>query len=116
MTDLYKAETSGDITILTLSLADFVYEDNEKLMKSFDQLLNDGHKKIILDFVTTNYISSLILASLVYVHKKAIEMGGALVLCNIKNRVKEIFTMTNLDKVFDIVPTKEEAIARFGKK
>ena len=33
-----------------------------------------------------------------------------MVLCGLKDKVKEIFEVTNLDKVFKIYPTREEAL------
>jgi len=114
-TDLYKLEKLNDITIITLSLNNVMHEENETLMQSFDQLFKEGHKKIILDLSNTAYISSLILASFVYIQKKSKELGGNLVFCQVKNRVAEVLKMTNLDKVFEISTTKEEAIKKFTK-
>ena len=109
----FQLEAIGDISVLTLSLDNFLHEENEKLMASIDGLLNEGHKKIILDLSGTTYISSLILASLVYIQKKAKDSSGDLVLCGVKNRVLDVVKMTNLDKVFTIVPTRPEALDRF---
>ncbi len=114
--DLYKVEQQGDIVIVTLSLGDFLHDVNEQLMKGFDELFTQGHKKIVLDLADTNYMSSLILASLVFIQKMAQEKGGNLVICNIKARVQEILTMTNLDKVFNITRTREEAMSFFAKQ
>ena len=113
---LCSVEKQDDITILNLALDNLVYEENADLMKSFDALFYGGHKKIILDFSKTAYVSSLILASLVYMQKRAKDGGGNLIFCQVKGRVKEILSMTNLDKVFDITNTKEEALAQLGKK
>ena len=114
-TEIYKMEKQGDVAIMTLILDDILHDENEKLMKSFDTLLNEGNKKIILDLSTTNYVSSLILASLVYMLKRAKDGGGNLVFCSVKNRVKEIMSVTNLDKVFDITETREEALKKVNK-
>ena len=109
----FQLEAVGDISVLTLALDNFLHEENEKLMASIDGLLNEGHKKIILDLSSTAYVSSLILASLVYIQKKAKETGGDLVFCEVKNRVLDVIKMTNLDKVFTIAPTRPEALNRF---
>ena len=114
-TTIYKLEkVKGGVTVITLTLDHILHEEHGELMKSFDQLLNEGHKKIVLDLSMTSYISSLILASFVYMQKKAIELGGKLIFCQIKNRVEEILKVTNLDKVFEIVATKEEALKKFS--
>ena len=113
--DMFKLENQGDITIMVLTLNDFLHEDNEKLMQSIDELFNKGTKKLILDLVTTTYVSSLILASLVYIQKRAKDAGGDLVFCNVKERVQEIMAMTNLDKIFNIKASRPDAIAALSK-
>jgi len=114
--ELFKLEKQGDIAVITLAPGDMFHEENDRLMKSFDDLMNKGTKKFVLDLTDTNYISSLIVASMVYIHKRAQDAGGAMVFCNIKNRVKEILGMTNLDKVFQIAGNREEALNVFKKK
>ena len=109
----YQLESVEGVSVVTLAVDNFLHGDNEKFMSSFDGLLNEGHKKIILDLSTTVYVSSLILASLVYIQKKAKDSGGDLIFCEVKNRVLEIIQVTNLDKVFTIVPTRAEAMGRF---
>ena len=111
----YKFEKIGDITVVDLALNIVYHEENEELVKFFDKLVNDGNKKIVLNLSGTIYVSSLILASLVYVHKRVSDGGGALVLCNIKEKVQEVLTMTNLDKVFEITKTKEDAVAKLKR-
>lgn len=113
---IYRIEKKNDIVLMVLLQDSFTYEDNEKLIKPFDDLLKEGFLKIILDLSQMKYVSSLILASLLFVFKRVQEEGGDLILCNVKDRVKEIMAATNLDKVFDIVHTAEEAMKRFSGK
>ena len=108
--------TVGGVAVVMLRFDNFIQADNEEFIKSFDKFIKQGSKKIVLDFITTQYMSSLTLASLVYIQKKIQKEGGSLVFCNVKNRVQEVVAMTNLDKVFDIVDTKAEAIAKLNKK
>ena len=114
--ELYKIEQRDDIVIIAFELGDFLHDVNDQLMKGFELLWAQGHKKMVLDMAQTNYVSSLILASLVFIQKRAKDSGGALVICGIKPRVQEILTMTNLDKVFEITKTREEAVALLKKK
>jgi len=113
--EAFTLEKDGNVTTLTLTFKNFIHDDNEAFMKAFEKVIDEGHTAIVMDASQTFYISSLILASMVYMLKKIREKGGKLVLCNVKDRVKEVMGMTNLDKVFDIVATKEEAIAQLKK-
>ena len=114
--EMCKVEKDGDITVMSVTIDTVFHDENEQLMKFFDDVLNAGNKKILLDLAGTNYLSSVILASLVYMMKRAKESGGNLVFCNIRPRVKEIMTLTYLDKVFDIAETREEAAKKLNKK
>ncbi len=109
MNPICNIEKQNDINVLTLTLDALTHEDNNALMKVFDGLLKEGGKKIILDLSGTRYVSSIILASLVYMQKRAKDAGGALIFCNVQNQVKEVIEMTNLDKIFDIVTDRETA-------
>ena len=113
---MFKVNQEGDVMVVVLCLDNFIQADNEEFMQSFDKLIEGANKKVVLDFTGTKYMSSLTLASLVYIQKKVQGQGGQLVFCNVKNRVQEIMAMTNLDKVFDIVETKAEAMAKLNKK
>lgn len=110
---IYRIEKKDDVVVMVLLQNNFTYEDNEKLMKPFDDLLKEGSRKIVLDFSQTKYVSSVILASLLFVLKRTQEEGGDLILCSVKDRVKEIMAVTNLDKVFNITSTLEEAVDKF---
>jgi len=114
--DAFTLLKEGDITTLTLTMKNFIHDDNEAFMKGFEKVIDDGHTKIVMDASQTYYISSLILASMVYMLKKIQDKGGKLVLCNVKDRVKEVMEITNLHRVFDIVETKEQAVAKLMKK
>lgn len=114
--EIYRIERKDNIAIMVLLLDTFTYEDNEKVMKPFDDLLKEGISNIILDLSQTKYMSSLILASLLFMLKRTQEGGGNLILCNVKDRVKEIMAVTNLDKVFDITTTVEKAMNKFSKE
>jgi len=111
---VFSLETQGDVRIMTLQFETILVDDNEKLKKAFGALLDEGAKKIILDLSGTDYVSSLVLASFVYMQKRAKDAGGNLVLCGIRKRVQEILEVTNLDKVFDIVADRQEAAQRLG--
>jgi len=111
-----KFEKNKQFTVMTVVLDSILVDENEKLKNAFTALLGEGAKNIILDLSNTVYVSSLVLASLVFMDKKAQEAGGSLVICGVNNRIKEILTVTNLDKIFIITADKQEAIDKITKK
>ncbi|MFH1867765.1 MAG: STAS domain-containing protein [Candidatus Omnitrophota bacterium] len=113
---IYKVETKQGVTILTLTKEDIPMYENERLNKAFSALLDEGKNNIVLDLSNAVYISSIVIASLVFMRKRAKESGGNFVICNIGDSVKEILATTNLDKVLDIVDDRQEAISQLAKK
>ena len=116
MENLYRIEKQDGIAIMVLIITTILTDDNDILKDGFSALLNEGYKDIILDLSKTEYISSLVLASFVFMLKKIKEAGGNLVFCCINNKIKEILAITNLDKVFDIAADRQEAINRLSKR
>ncbi len=113
---IFKLDIEEEVTVLTLTLDNITMYQNEELKKAFADLLEKGEKNIILDLSRTNYISSIVIASLVFMVKRVKEAGGNLVMCSVKGNVKEVLAMTNLDKVFDIFEDRKKAAAQFKKK
>lgn len=107
--DMLKTQQQGKVTVVSIKINNVIQDDNDAMVKAFDDMINAGHVNLVLDLTTTTYVSSLILASLVYVQQQTKSKGGGLVLCGVKERVKEILVMTNLDKIFSIKTTVEEA-------
>lgn len=71
--------------------------------------LANGNSWLIVDFSETTYISSNGLRILLAAHRQAQGQNGALKLCALNERLREIFTMAGFDRVFQIFETREHA-------
>ena len=105
-----KVETHGDITILDLRMNDFTGHEERDLMRDFFSLLREGHKKIILDLSRTSYISSIGLSALVSLLKRTKKEDCDLILCGVTDRIQEVLTTTKLSEMFEISPTRDDAV------
>lgn len=108
--ELYSIEQKADVTIMKLMLDMILIDENEKLKKAYADLVAAGNRFIVLDLANTTYISSLVLASFVYMQKMVRDAGGNMVLCGVQKKVKEVLEATNLDKIIGIVADQDEAI------
>ena len=70
----------------------------------------DGRKKIVLDFSTVEYLSSAALGKLITMDKKVKAAKAKLRLCCIRPEIYEVFEITRLNKIFDIKPTRDDAL------
>jgi len=104
-----KVDIKEKFTVMTLTLDQVTSRENRELLDLFNEVFAKGAKNIILDLSGTSYMSSMVIASLVSMHKRAGAEGGALALCCVNERIQEILDTTKLGKIFKIYPTLETA-------
>ncbi len=72
------------------------------------------HPKLLLDFQNVDHLSSAALGMLINVNQKIKLQSGELRLVNIKAQIYEVFVITKLNKLFKIMPNRNEALASFS--
>ena len=72
-----------------------------------------GTKNIIIDCQNLDYISSGGLRVVLEGAKKIWQIEGKLVLCSLKDYLKEVFEITQFDTLLPIAETVEEALRKF---
>lgn len=105
----------GPVTVATITepriteMSD-IREVGDELMA----LLEKSEKpQIVIDFSKVTYLPSAMIGKLTAMHKKAKSYKGALKMCAITPGVMQIFKITRLDKVFDILPDMNTALNSF---
>lgn len=106
-------ETSKDgITIL--SLEGFLdAHTSATLENAFNKVFDKQQYKIIVNFRKLTYISSAGLGVFMAFIEKARQNGGDIKLCEMTNKIFNIFDMLGFPLLFEILKTQEEAIDRF---
>ena len=89
---------SGEINIST----------SPELKKQFEKQLP---KKVLVNLENVGYIDSSGLATLVEILKKTRSQGGSLGLSGMSNKVRSLFEITKLDKLFTIYPNQQDAVS-----
>jgi len=84
-----------------------------QLKKDFEKFINVKTRKFIINFTSVAYIDSSGLATLVEIFKKLRGYSGALKLTNLSPKIKSLFEITKLERLFDILEDEEEAIKSF---
>ncbi len=75
--------------------------------------INDGARKIVVDCSQVDLLASFELGLLVQIHTRAKLKKGEVKLCSVKPIVREVFEITAMDRIFDIQPDRDSAIAAF---
>jgi anti-sigma B factor antagonist len=77
------------------------------------RLAEEPGRRVVLSFLGVEHLTSLALGRLIAVHKRLAETGGELRLADIDPRLYEVFSLTRLDRLFQIYEREDEAVASF---
>ena len=108
-------EDIGDVTVVKFTDKKILEEQaiqniGDDLFKLVDEL---GRKKLLLDFVTVEFLSSAALGKLIRLHQRMTQVGGKVVLCHIAKDILTVFKLTKLDKMLTIVKDQKAGLAAF---
>jgi len=76
------------------------------------ELLDGGTRRLIVDFGSTEHLTSAGIRVLVMAGKRLDAADGGLVLCSLNEHVKSVFEVSGLTLYFRMVTSREEAIAQ----
>ena len=94
-----------DVMTLYILLDHNLYIENVLTLKEdiINYLTNNKQiKSIIMDCDNIDYIDSYGLMILIYLKRRCIQRNGYFTLINVKNRLRSLFILSNLDKTFDV--------------
>ena len=81
-----------------------------QLRKVFNDIIDKGAQKIIVNFAKVSYIDSSGLATLIEMMQRMKQGEGRMYLVQMSDKIKSLFEITKLDKLFAIYRTQEEAL------
>jgi anti-sigma B factor antagonist len=105
------AEMIGEVTVARLVDRKVLDESNIQILgNNLFALVEKGRRKLIVDFSNVEYLSNAALGKLITLDKKMKSAKGKLRFCSIRPDVLEVFTITRLDKLFEIKPNLPQAL------
>lgn len=111
--DIKTEQRSSESYVLSLAGEVDLYTAPE-FKQQLLEVIGQGATDVLVDLTDTTFIDSTTLGVLVGGIKRLRERNGRLALvCNDRN-ITKIFEITGLDKVFDIYPSRDEALAGSG--
>lgn len=81
---------------------DLYVEEAAELRERLLRQLDKGIHTMDIEIGGLNYIDSSGLGVLIALHKRCTQKGGALTIKGIRGKIKELFELTRLNKVFDM--------------
>jgi anti-sigma B factor antagonist len=110
----FEVENRKDVSVVCFTDRKILVEQSiQAIGEQLLDVVNQGRKKLLLNFRNVEYMSSAVLGMLVTLHKKVQAAGGKLVLCCIDPQIREVFQITKLDKVFVIRGEEQESLEAF---
>src|SRR5215203_1852205 len=106
--------TNGEVAIVGIRGDITLSKGGDVLLKDKVQsLLQQGHRKILLDLGNVSYVDSAGLGQLVQVYATTSHLGGSLKLLNLTKRLRDLLVLTKLLTVFDSYDSESDAVASF---
>ena len=103
----------GDVVVLDLKGKITLGEGDELLKDKVNSLVNQGHKKIVLNLAEVPYIDSAGLGEVVRTYTTVSRQGGSLKLLNLTKRIEDLLSITKLLTVFDTFDSEAEAVKSY---
>lgn len=106
-------KTDGDVTIIELSGKVMGGPDHDKFKSAVTELLDAGGKNYVLDLSGVPWINSTGLGILISGFTSIKNAGGTMKVCSVNERVLSIFYISQLENVFEVFESCEEARGSF---
>lgn len=106
--------SAGDVTIIDLSGKLTLGEGDELLRDKVYSLVQQGHKKLVLNLAGVPYIDSAGLGEIVRTYTTVSRQGGALKLLSLTKRIQDLLAITKLLTIFETFDTEADAVKSFS--
>jgi anti-anti-sigma factor len=104
---------SGGVTTVEMKGRIVIGEGNTILRETIEQLVGDGHRKILLVMREVDHIDSSGIGEIVRAHTLARKSNGRMKIAEPSPKVHEMLQMTMLNKVIDVYPSETAAAESF---
>ena len=108
-----RVEVKNNLTVCYVD-GEININSSPDIKKSFDKLIAKKTPRIVVNLSKVTYVDSSGLATLVEILKNMRAYGGKLRLTNLSAKIKSLFEITKLEKLFDIMAEEAEAIVNFN--
>jgi anti-sigma B factor antagonist len=105
---------NSDVTVLDLKGKITLGEGDELLKDKVNSLVNQGHKKIVLNLAEVPYIDSAGLGEIVRTYTTVSRQGGSLKLLGLTKRITDLLSITKLLTVFETFDSENDAVRSFS--
>ena len=104
--DVVIVKITGEITLKK--------RGDAMLHEKVRSLVQQGHRKLLIDLAAVSFVDSAGLGELVQAHSTTMNCGGSLRLFNPTKRLHDLLVVTDLVRLFDKYDDEAQALASFA--
>ena len=109
-----EERTLENVVVLDLKGKLTIGEGDELLKEKINNLLQQGHKNLLLNLEDVPYVDSAGLGEIVRTYTTVSRQGGTLKLVNLTKRITDLLAITKLLTVFDTFESEADAVSSFS--
>lgn len=111
-------DTSGKITVAVFTAREIASLDQiDLILNAFKAKMETLDQPwLLLDFSRVSFVATSAINMLLVVLKRARMKGGDVCLCGVMDNVQQIFNLMQLNKLFDMWPTCDKALAALNQR
>ena len=109
-----QERTLQDVVVLDLTGKLTIGEGDELLKERISNLIQQGHRNLLLNLEAVPYVDSAGLGEIVRTYTTVSRQGGKLKLVNLTKRITDLLAITKLLTVFETYESEDEAVKSFS--
>jgi anti-sigma B factor antagonist len=112
-----EERTVGDVAILRV-IGEITLKKNREatLHEKVRSLVQQGHRKVVVDLAGVSYIDSAGLGELVQTQSMVKNHGGSLKVCSPTKRLRDLLVLTRLTKILGTHDDETQALESFASQ
>lgn len=108
-----KHRNEGEVTVLELSGKIMGGDDFDLFKNTIDGLVEKGQVDVLLNMSKVKWINSTGLGLIVSAYSSLIKNGGRMKVCQVSDRIDNIFHVTQLELLFETFEEEKPALESF---
>ncbi len=109
-----EERTLENVVILDLKGKLTIGEGDELLKEKINNLMQQGHRNLLLNLESVPYVDSAGLGGIVHTYTTVSRQGGTLKLVNLTKRITDLLAITKLLTVFETFESEADAVSSFS--
>jgi anti-sigma B factor antagonist len=113
--EMFDISDADGVTVIRLNARELDETKLQRLNRELGKVVEDPQRqRLVIDLGTVAFLTSTGIGAMIAVHKKVQAGGGTLKLCGLNPNIHSLFTITQVDRLFDIHANADEAVKSFS--